>query len=153
MFFPLFLLVGFNVRLGVKSVFMTVETTQTISAIATMEIVEEVKVVTERVRVPQRPPKVLLDQKKEEFDAKVKWFQHAIECENNYLAQLEQHIAVLMSDHQHHFIQRHMLLSKLSTMVSPMVEYVENVENIENIENVEAEEDYFIPEQIEFDDD
>ena len=77
----------------------------------------------------------MLDQKKEEFDAKVKWFQDAIECENDYLAQLEQHISFLMADHQHHFVQRHMLLSTLSSMISPLVQ----------------SEDYFVPEQIEFD--
>jgi len=108
-----------------------------------MEIVTVTKTVVKTVmewveektvkRVPQRPPKVLID----EFNNTVKWFQDAIEAENHYLFQLstkvcflgpkqnifpvrlEQHIAGLMADHQHHFLQRHMLLSKLMSLVHP----------------------------------
>lgn len=35
------------------------------------------------------------------------------------MRQLEQHYSFLMADHQHHFLQRHLLLSKLSSMVNP----------------------------------
>jgi hypothetical protein len=80
-----------------------------------------------------------------------------------YMRQLEQHYSFLMADHQHHFLQRHMLLSKLSSMVNPsfcqtkeMTEQVElEVEPvkktvIDEIADEIEDEDIFIPEQFDF---
>jgi hypothetical protein len=66
-----------------------------------MEIVTVTKTVVKTVmeweeektvkRVPQRPPKVLID----EFNNTVKWFQDAIEAENHYLFQLSTKVCFL----------------------------------------------------------